>query len=422
MAISQHTEAPVSSEADQLKADSSPVPRPNDGPVDDSEPSLFVAEDEDDHEAENHNPEDDSDIKMVELIHANLANEGLVSETPVEHLAQRDDNILKPDEDTEDSKLNDFNDINEASHDDAETSRNDNEPSEIKDLEDDSVPKKDTEQGHSDDVKDADAPEATEAKESEKKNQKAKGEPRKMARNPKEYFAKHRAKESTRKRKGTDTDNSRASKMLKENSWQDDKSSGVRSMLINGAGEDFERSFGSGDAPSMGTISAKTHKAQFDQIKAQIPPDCDTRRASSQLKDLDEAKKAFGFRRIAAVNRNYLLKGMRTALFPYQMTLVAWMAKRECGDCTPFGGIVGDEMGMGKTVVSLFLIDGNLPSQEEIEDHCHATLVVVPNTAIAKQWQAEAESHSSPATASRTSIFRRSNGVDLESTKEQRIV
>jgi SNF2 family DNA or RNA helicase len=423
MAISQNPEAPISNEADQSNADSSPAPRLNDDPVDGSESSLWYTGEDDNQGSESHKPEEESDIRMMELIGAELANDGLVSETPRNHPAQRVDNILKQDEDAEDSKLNNVNDINESDHNDAETVRNDDEPTEAKEPEDDTVPEKDIKkQGHSDDVKDAEAPETTEAEGSQKKYQKAKGEPRKMARNPKEYFAKHRAKESTRKRKGTDTDSSRASKMLKENNWKDDKPSGVRSMLINGAGEDFERSFGSGEAPSMGTISAKTHKAQFDQLKAQIPPDCDMRRASSQVKDLEEAKKVFGFKRISAVNRNFLLKGMRTALFPYQMTLVAWMAKRECGDCTPFGGIVGDEMGMGKTVVSLFLIDGNPPSQEEIEDHCRATLVVVPNAAIAKQWQAEAEAHSSPATANRTIIFRRSNDTDLESTKEQSIV
>ena len=425
MTLSQPTEAPISNEADQLKADSCPAPRSNGGLVDGSEPSLYFTEDKDDQGPENHKLEDDSDTRMMEAIAAELAKDGLASETPSNHQAQQDDNIVKQDEDTEYPKLNDVDDINEANHGDAETSRNDNDPSEIKSSEDDAVPEKDIEQGHSDDVKDtsiSEAPEAAEAKGPQKKNQKAKGEVRKMARNPKEYFAKHGTKESTHKRKATDTDKSRASKMLKESSWHDDKSSGVRSMLINGAGDDFERSFGSGDAPSMGTISAKTHKAQFDQIKAQIPADCDTRRASSQFRDLEEAKKAFGFKRISAVDGKFLLKGMRTALFPYQMTLVAWMAKRECGDCTPFGGIVGDEMGMGKTVVSLFLIDGNPPSQEEIEDHCRATLVVVPNAAIANQWQAEAEAHSSPATATRTVIFRRSEGIDLESTKEQSIV
>lgn len=144
-----------------------------------------------------------------------------------------------------------------------------------------------------------------------------------------------------------------------------------------------------GEAPRMGAIKAKTYADQFAQIKANMPEGHDTRRLSSQAKDLKEATQLFGYKKVVAEDGKWKLKGMKTGLYNYQMPLVAWMAKRELGKFAPFGGLVADEMGMGKTLVSLFLIEGNPPPKEDLQDHCRATLVVVPNGTMAKQWHAE---------------------------------
>jgi SNF2 family DNA or RNA helicase len=66
------------------------------------------------------------------------------------------------------------------------------------------------------------------------------------------------------------------------------------------------------------------------------------------------------------------------------------MIKRELARMQPFGGLLADSMGMGKTIMSLACILGNPADDEHIAKFCKATLVVVPSKAVAQQWEAEA--------------------------------
>lgn len=149
----------------------------------------------------------------------------------------------------------------------------------------------------------------------------------------------------------------------------------------------------SSDAPVMPAFHATTHKAQMAKILECIPEGCDTRRTSSQKKDLDEARQIFGFRKIQVVDGGWRLKGMNTCFKNYQLTAASWMMKRECGRMSPYGGIIADGMGMGKTFVALSCIQGNPPDKADIKEFSKATLVLVPNTSTANQWVSEVEKH-----------------------------
>lgn len=62
------------------------------------------------------------------------------------------------------------------------------------------------------------------------------------------------------------------------------------------------------------------------------------------------------------LKRKYLLlKGMKqtTRLTEVQLPAVAWMVKREHSIASPCGGILCDDTGMGKTIMTLALIVGN---------------------------------------------------------------
>ncbi|KAL6796687.1 P-loop containing nucleoside triphosphate hydrolase protein [Trichoderma sp. SZMC 28012] len=144
----------------------------------------------------------------------------------------------------------------------------------------------------------------------------------------------------------------------------------------------------------MEPIKAKTHADQFAklkiaQLKAQIPQNFDTRRRNTQSQDLHEAASLFGYKRVEADDGRWKLKGMEASLEGHQLTVAAWMVKRELAREKPFGGLLADAPGMGKTVMSLACIVGNQADDEHLKNFCNATLVVVRNKTDGKQWERE---------------------------------
>jgi SNF2 family DNA or RNA helicase len=161
----------------------------------------------------------------------------------------------------------------------------------------------------------------------------------------------------------------------------------------------------------MAKFSASTKADQIKAFKRSIPEGCDTRRAKTQIKDLKLASRSFGGRKVLAKDNMHLLKGMKTPLRSHQLTAASWMVERENAIAEPFGGILADVMGMGKTVTSLALIVGHPPEAEDVEEYCRATLVIVPSRTVAKQWRDEVSNHTSEATDNFTTIFTRGSGA-----------
>ncbi|CAM1503291.1 Fc.00g080670.m01.CDS01 [Cosmosporella sp. VM-42] len=225
---------------------------------------------------------------------------------------------------------------------------------------------------------------------------------RKPAKNAREYVARlHEAedeKEEERKRKHEDdTGETRKSRKVRvgfqrKGKAAENETRRQRAELFESI-NDVETSIIDGTVPTMASIQATTLVDQFAKIKANIPPECDTRRTRTQGKDLKEAARIFGNKKIKAVDGSWLLKGMKSKLRNYQLTAAAWMMKRELARSAPYGGLLADVMGMGKTVVSLACITGNPPEREDIENYSQATLVIVPNSPTAKQWQEEVRKH-----------------------------
>lgn len=137
------------------------------------------------------------------------------------------------------------------------------------------------------------------------------------------------------------------------------------------------------------SIKARTHADQMAQLKASIPKNCDTRRTNTQKQDLEEAIKIFGYKKVEAHDSKWRLKGMQEGMYNHQITAVAWMVKRELARMKPFGGLLADAPGMGKTIMSLACIIGNPADDEHMAKFCRATLVVVPSNAVL-QWDEEA--------------------------------
>jgi SNF2 family DNA or RNA helicase len=167
------------------------------------------------------------------------------------------------------------------------------------------------------------------------------------------------------------------------------------------------------DAPKMVTIQATTKSEQFRKLRDAIPTGCDTRRATTQKRDLEEASRSFGYGRVTADGPKHKLIGMRTSLMSHQLTVASWMVGRENASMPPFGGLLADVMGMGKTVSCLAVIVGHPPEEEDIEKYSAATLVVVPSGSVVVQWRQEVFNHCEPDTSFRMRTFSRASSNEL---------
>jgi SNF2 family DNA or RNA helicase len=78
--------------------------------------------------------------------------------------------------------------------------------------------------------------------------------------------------------------------------------------------------------------------------------------------------------------------------YHHQLLGADWMLSRELGEVGPFGGLLADAMGLGKTLQTLATMVGNPPSKEDIKAKRKATLIVLPASAI-RQWKEEIEIH-----------------------------
>ncbi|KAK1621584.1 P-loop containing nucleoside triphosphate hydrolase protein [Colletotrichum phormii] len=161
---------------------------------------------------------------------------------------------------------------------------------------------------------------------------------------------------------------------------------------------------------------ARTKKDQFEQIKAAIPEGCDLRRTKTQQKDTEAASEAWGFGNCKAIDNEWKLKGMNTAIHHYQLTAAAWMLERELmqgWDRLPRGGILADVMGMGKTIITLSCMIGNRPNDLLVRKGRGATLVVCNNGHAIDQWMNEVKTHCEGEFATRIVHYSSSHKMDV---------
>lgn len=168
------------------------------------------------------------------------------------------------------------------------------------------------------------------------------------------------------------------------------------------------------EAASSGAIPATSQvrvnaASRLKQITASKTQGADNRHRGTQAKDLKEAMKTFGYSKVISRGEtSYQIKGMRAFLHDWQLTPAAWMSKRENADMPPYGGVLADVPGMGKTVVTLACIVGNVPDKKDILEWSGATLIILPNQQIAEQWGEEIQKHCDIIKPDDVYLFRRS--------------
>ena len=98
--------------------------------------------------------------------------------------------------------------------------------------------------------------------------------------------------------------------------------------------------------------------------------------------------------------------------YHHQLLGADWMLSRELGEIGPFGGLLADAMGLGKTLQTLATMVGNPPSKEDIKAKTKATLIVLPASAI-RQWQDEIEVHVEPGMFPKIMKYKAKFGLPL---------
>ncbi|RYP09981.1 hypothetical protein DL765_008250 [Monosporascus sp. GIB2] len=139
-------------------------------------------------------------------------------------------------------------------------------------------------------------------------------------------------------------------------------------------------------------IHATTKKSQFEQLLANVPGNFDIHLRAENMKQIQEAAKRFGYSRVKAKDGGWLVKGMTTPLMAHQLLAADWMLSREFAPAEPYGGILADVMGLGKTLEMLAVVAGNPPSDEDKARGRRMTLIVVPSSAV-YQWISEIKKH-----------------------------
>lgn len=123
--------------------------------------------------------------------------------------------------------------------------------------------------------------------------------------------------------------------------------------------------------------------------------------ARDQLQVLKHATSSFGQRGCSLQRERsdnslnlfrWKISSFKSLLYNHQVVGVSWMLGREFSPQPPYGGILGDTMGLGKTVQILACMAHNPPLLEEYPDghpyKTKATLIIAPASAL-NQWKNE---------------------------------
>ena len=156
------------------------------------------------------------------------------------------------------------------------------------------------------------------------------------------------------------------------------------------------------------TFRARKKTDALKELIASVPL-ADLKQARTDMNTLLAATKDFDGHGACKVHLgNWLLKGMKTTLKGYQVLGSAFMRRRENAEEEPRGGLMADQMGLGKTLMML----ANIVNGQPPKGHHPRTTLLVASPSLLSQWAREIEQH----TDRKLKVMRYGAGTRLDST------
>jgi SNF2 family DNA or RNA helicase len=177
----------------------------------------------------------------------------------------------------------------------------------------------------------------------------------------------------------------------------------------------FVQQAGAGEADQP-TFRARNKTDALKELIASVPIE-EQKQARSDMSVLLAATKDFDGRgsvRPEPEKGGWLVKGMKTTLKGYQVMGSAFMRRRENAAEEPRGGLMADQMGLGKTLMMLANIVNGQPPKGR---HPRTTLLVA-SPALLSQWANEIEQHTNCGLR----ILRYGSGTRLDSNNPMEIL
>ncbi|KAJ6274679.1 dna repair protein rad5 [Bipolaris maydis] len=165
------------------------------------------------------------------------------------------------------------------------------------------------------------------------------------------------------------------------------------------------------DAPEQPFFSSRKQKEAMKELLASVPLE-DEKQAKDDIASLTKAVRKFSRNAVrpdADRGNLWSVKGMRTSLKAYQLVGSGWMRDRENAAEEPRGGILADQMGLGKTLMTLANIHDGRPPKNSPGPK---STLIVASPALLTQWKSEIEKHSS----NELRIMRYGTGTRVESS------